>query len=334
MARRGPLPPPSRQVDLTPSRSHCRRCEAPLRADYTQTRTVFTLDGVTRLHLQIRRCQTRSCRAFHRPVRPEAEGAYALPGHLIGLDVLALVGALRYAEHRSVPEIHARLAERGVTLAERSVTNALARYDELLAVKLADKEHLRGVTAPQGRVLLALDGLQPDVGHEVLWVLRDVLSGAILTARSLLSSDQSELGALLRQVREALPVPIEGVVSDGQAAIRKAVAKELPGVPHQLCHFHYLREAARPLYEADRHAKKELKKSLRGIRRLEAELGDRADAQAEALRGYCAAVRAALTDDHRPPLRPSGLLLHERLEAITASLRRVVKKGGARPAAC
>jgi hypothetical protein len=25
-------------------------------------------------------------------------------------------------------------------------------------------------------------------------------------------------------------------------------------VPHQLCHFHYLREAAQPIYEADRHA--------------------------------------------------------------------------------
>jgi hypothetical protein len=33
-----------------------------------------------------------------------------------------------------------------------------------------------------------------------------------------------------------------------------------PDVPHQLCHFHYLREAAKPIYEADRHAKKELKK--------------------------------------------------------------------------
>jgi hypothetical protein len=33
---------------------------------------------------------------------------------------------------------------------------------------------------------LALDGLQPDVGHEVLWVVRDCLSGEVLLARSLL----------------------------------------------------------------------------------------------------------------------------------------------------
>ncbi len=37
------------------------------------------------------------------------------------------------------------------------------------------------------------------------------------------------------------------------------------GVPHQLCQFHYLREAAHPVFEADRHAKKELKKQVRGV---------------------------------------------------------------------
>lgn len=52
-------------------------------------------------------------------------------------------------------------------------------------------------------------------------------------------------------------MPIAGAVSDGQDAIRKAVKKALDGVPHQLWRFHYLREAARPIYEADRHAKKE-----------------------------------------------------------------------------
>ena len=90
-------------------------------------------------------------------------------------------------------------------------------------------------------------------------------------------------------------MPITGVVSDGQESIRKAVAKALDGVPHQLCHFHYLREATKPISEADRHAKKELKKRVRGIRPIdrtaekEAEQGED-DAAAEVVRGYCAAV--------------------------------------------
>jgi len=100
----------------------------------------------------------------------------------------------------------------------------------------------------------------------------------------------------------------------------------LPGVPHQLCQFHYLREAARPVYEADRQAKKELKKRVRGIRPIEHSLAGREDEEAQAIRGYCLAVRAALTDDGQPPLEAPGLRLQERLKAISDSLSQVAQK--------
>ena len=123
-------------------------------------------------------------------------------------------------------------------------------------------------------------------------------------------------------------MPVDGVVSDGQHSVRRAVQEALPEVPHQLCQFHYLREAAQPIFEADRHAKKELKKRVRGVRPIERAAEGRDDPEAEAVRGYCAAVRSALTDDGRPPLAASGLKLHRRLEAVAASLGRVEEKGG------
>ena len=190
----------------------------------------------------------RPALAIQRPYRPEAEGRLALPKHEFGLDIIALIGMLRYQGHQSVPEIHRTLRGRGVAVSERSVTNLLERYDELVALTVADIERRRAVFAAQGRVILALDGLQPDVGHEVLWVLREVLSGEVLLARSLLSATEADLRALLQEATAALPVPVAGVVSDGQHAIRNAVAKALPGVVHQLCQFHYLREAAKPVY--------------------------------------------------------------------------------------
>jgi hypothetical protein len=212
----------------------------------------------------------------------------------------------------------------------------LHRYEELVALRLADAPRLRARLAEQGGVILAIDGLQPDVGHEVLWVLRDVRSGAVLLARSLLSATEDDLAPLLAEVRDALAghagadgnddhpvVPIQGVISDGQHSIRNAVAHTLPGVPHQLCQFHYLREAARPIFAADRHAKKELKKRVRGVRPIERELEGRTDDAAEALRGYCLAIRSALTDDGRPPLAASGLKLKGRLQAVAQSLERL-----------
>ena len=104
----------------------------------------------------------------------------------------------------------------------------------------------------------------------------------------------------------------------------------LPAAAHQLCQFHYLREAAKPIFEADRHAKKELKKKVRGVRPIERKVEGRDDPEAKGVRGYCAAVRSALTDDGRPPRSAPGLVLKGRLGAVVASLDRVEEKRGCR----
>jgi len=330
MGRVSARPQPERERVLIPTRQACPGCGGHMRLRYENRRNLVTLSGPVRLRLRIRRCEAPGCPRFHTPYRPEAECTLALPQHEFGLDIIARVGVLRHREHRSVPEIHALLREQGVAIAERSVTNLLDRYDELLATSLTSVRRLRRMLKDQGGVILALDGLQPDVGHEVLWVVRDCLSGQVLLARSLLSATGRDLVPLLCEVAEAVGVPVLGVVSDGQTSVRRAVAEALPGVPHQLCQFHFLREAAHPVFEADRHAKVELKKQVRGVRPIERALEGREDAEAEVARGYCAAVRSSITDDGRTPLAASGLKLKARLEAVADSLERVAEKGAAR----
>jgi len=182
----------------------------------------------------------------------------------------------------------------------------------------------------QERVILAIDGLQPDMGHEVLWVIRDCLSGEVVLARPLLSAAQDDLAQLLQEVKGILPVPVFGVVSDGQQSLRKAITKVFPKVPHGLCHFHYLREAGRQIYAVDRQAKKELKKQVRGVRTLERKAAQREDELGGVIHDYCQAVRSALTYDGRPPLVASGLRLRARLIAITGSLAKKKEKRGFR----
>lgn len=328
MARTTTRPKATAHCTLLPLTTTCPACAESLFLDYYNQRTVSTLDDVLGLRLGIRRCHNPLCSRFHKPFRPEAEGRIALPHHEFGLDVVLLTGSLRYLEHKSIPEIHRHLLGRHLVLAQRSVCNLLDRYDELRSLAALDPARLHPLLLEEGRAILAIDGLQPDVGHEVLWVVRECLTGQILLAQSLLSSAQTDLADLLLRATDGLPVPVVAALSDGQRSIRNAVAIALPGVPHQLCQFHFLREAGTPIFEMDRHAKKELKKTVREIRAIEREVQDEEGPQAEAVLGYCEAVRSALTDDGRPPLDDKGLQLHERLEKITASLERVAEKGG------
>ena len=195
---------------------------------YEDFRKISTLEAVLGVTLQVRRCVNADGEGDHRPYRPESEGGLALPHHEFGLDVIAWMGARRYQNSCSLPEIHRDWQGQGVVMAARTVDHLLARYEEWVSVAL-EAPARRAALRQQGRLILALDGLQPAKGHEVLWVIREALVGLE-------------------------GVPVLGVISDGQHAVRQAVAEVLPGVAHQLCQFHDRREAGRPIGEADRHA--------------------------------------------------------------------------------
>src|SRR5947199_2045364 len=326
---RPPRPEATHAMTLTPLHESCQQCGQPLWVGYHGHRTVTKLDGLWKLTIVVRRCIQPECPCYHVAYRPEEEGGWALPHGEFGLEIIALIGRWRFREHRSVPEMHQGLLARGVSITERSVTHLMQRYEELVALRVRDHERIKARLQKQGRVILAIDGLQPDVGHEVLWVVRDCLSEEILLARPLLSSSQGDLTALLKEVKhqlDQLKVSVKGVISDGEETIGSAVAFVFPKVPHQLCQFHYLKDATEPLYEADRHAKTELKKHVRGVRPLERALEERSDREAEAMRGYCLAVRSALTADGRAPLSASGLTLQNRLTQISDSIARVEGK--------
>ena len=167
MPRRAPRPTAASHRLLDPEQRRCWLCDGPLWVAYHSHRTVTTLEGLVALTLVVRTCRNPDCARFHQPYRPEEEGALALPQAEFGLDVIALVGNLRFSQHRSVPEIHRALVERGVPIAERTVTHLLHRYEELVALHLADRTRLQRRLRDQGRVILALDGWQPDVPYGI-----------------------------------------------------------------------------------------------------------------------------------------------------------------------
>ena len=143
-------------------------------------------------------------------------------------------------------------------------------------------------------------------------------------AQNLLSSATGEIEKLIEQVKQ-LGVPIIGVISDKQHSICLAVERQLPGIPHQLCHYHYLKDLAKPVCEADRQLKKELKKQVRKIRSLEI-VAQQSNSSPEAaiVQDYCLAIRTVMGTERKYPLEFSGVELYQKLIQIANSLDRVL----------
>lgn len=257
------------KVRLRPEIKACPHCGSALVYSHpVWAKPIYELTGahfVTSLGF---RCANPGCAQPKTVYRSALGEALSIKGSTYGLDVVVHIGHLWLHEHRNRSEIHAQIRAH-VPLSERHVQNLFESYLALLRCEqAANLAQLPMLAQQQGGLVLSLDGLRPENGNESLYILREVLSGRVLWAVNLQEASQSALAALLQPVA-ALQLPILGVISDAQGSIRLAVAEVFPGVPHGFCHFHVLREAAKPIFAADRHMKKEIKKEVRGLRGVE-----------------------------------------------------------------
>jgi hypothetical protein len=322
------------RVRYRPEVRACPHCAAPLAYSHPVWRkTIQSLTGIEHVTSLGFRCGGGACgygRAVYRSARAEAR---QVKGSGYGLDVVVRIGHLRFTEHRTRAEIWRELDQHSpVAISERHVQNLLEVYLALLRASQRDVgAQVAATVAAHGGIILALDGLQPDQDTDQLWVVREVLSGAILGAAPLPSATAESLAGLLEPVRAA-GVPVLGVVSDAQAAIRLAVADVFPGVPHQLCQWHALREAAEPLWAADRRLVAEAKQALHGVQAVEAATRrrdpDGGDPASAVVLDAALALRQTVGERGALPFAFAAPRVVDGLAAVGQTLDRCLARGG------
>jgi hypothetical protein len=199
--------------------------------------------------------------------------AIAPPYLQVAWDVFTWIGHRRFARHWSVPQICSELCDsRAITVSEDAIEEYLARYEVMVAARHGDVEQLRKVYRKTKSLWLAIDGLQPEKGHETLYVVRELNRKRVWFAEPLLSSTTDEVRRLLlraREIAEFLGKPVAGWISDKQEAFVQGVAEIFPHSPHHYCQNHFLRDLAKPVLEQDSHAKVQMRRKVRGLRAIE-----------------------------------------------------------------
>jgi Transposase, Mutator family len=192
-----------------------------------------------------------------------------------------------------------------------------------------------------GGVIISIDGIQPDKGNETFYLVRDVLTGRLLAAENVSSSETEAMKRVLSPVVN-LGVAVLGVISDAQHTERLAVAQLWPEVPHQTCQVHYLREASQPIYEADRSMRTAMRKTIGnrlkktrnqmarqlGKGQEQAELATQGEQeQLQVLADYALGISTALNLEGNQPFEYAGIAAFDALEEVEQSLRQLGKKG-------
>ena len=161
-------------------------------------RRLFTLDGPVQLACKLNRCPNPLCLGHTTTKSPEIEPRIALPGWIIGWDVFCWIGHRRFARHWSIPQIRGELLDSyAIALSENSVANYVRRYQTMLAARQQDLDTLRSHYRGFEQIVLSIDGLQPEKGHETLYVVRELLGKRVWFAEALISASADEVRRLI-----------------------------------------------------------------------------------------------------------------------------------------
>src|SRR3954470_15025550 len=275
-------------------------------------RRLHTLEGPVQLVCKLNHCPDRACPGHAKTISPELEATIAPPFWAIGWDVFCWIGHRRCSRHMAVPLIRSELQDTyAIKLSDDAIEKYIQRYQVMLAARQQDPEALRHAYQSVPEIVLSIDGLQPEKGHETLYVVRELTGKRVWFAEALLSATATEERRLIARAKgwaESPGKPVAPWVSDKQDAFVTGIAAEFPGVPHRYCANHFLRDLARPVLEADSHAKVQMRQKVRGLRGIERPVLKRRQASVpeevavtapddpagDVVLEYCAAVRGIL----------------------------------------
>ncbi len=346
---------------------NCPACGRMMHICDHRYRRFHTLDGPVQLICKLNHCPDPACPGHAKTKSPELEITLALPQMAIGWDVFCWIGHRRCSRHMAISLIRSELLDDyAIKLSQDAIDEYIRRYQVMLAARQQDPESLRRQYESGAEIILCIDGLQPEKGHESLYVVRELTRKRVWFAEPLLSATEDEVRRLITKAKEwaeSLGTPVGLWMSDKQEAFVKGIAAQFPDVPHRYCDNHFLRDVAKPVLEVDSHAKVRMRKEVRGLRTIEqavlrrskAETKDELRPEAPEVTGtattttanpsptvvdpadsvvldYCAAVRGILNDDQGGPLHPPGLRMAEALGEVQESIQRNLdaKKGGSR----
>lgn len=329
------------KVFYRPEIHKCLECQKSLKRSSTLSqRTVVTLHGVIKVVHGGYSCKNPKCRAQKRTYRSAEADALALPGFTFGLDIVLLAGKLHLGNHQTVDEVHEeisrRLAPLGVSISRREVTYLFDAFSTLLRATCdlkSDEEWKKEVEKNSG-IIVSIDGIKPDQGNETIYIVRDMLTGRLLTAENTIDNSTERIKQILAPVL-SLSVPVLGTISDAQEAEVQALLQLWPDAPHQTCQFHALRDAGAKVMAEDRRVKKEIRKQIQSrAKSLRSEIKEQMEHAGEVekvqlgILDECAlGLQAVLNQDSIAPFDYKGIEAYDILDDIADKLEKVKKKG-------
>jgi hypothetical protein len=224
----------------------CPRCHTRLKVYRTDIRKIYMLDiGQCKAHRSFMYCSDCEC------VFPSEDFAKWVPPYAnVGYDVMVLAGRLILCEHHTINETVLELKRRNVHISSSQVAYLSQRFIIYLSILHQQSASLlKRHIIEKGGYILHVDGTCDGASPHLVSAI-DEVSNFVLANVKVPGESKEQLVPFLHQIKEQYAEPL-AVSSDMGRGLLTSIAEVFPGVPHFICHFHFLRDIGKDLMEKE-----------------------------------------------------------------------------------
>ncbi len=252
----------------------CLSCGKKLIRVSSSDRYLSTKIDRIRAFVEVYECKNKKCALFAKKIRPTELTNQVFPGLSYGIDLVSEMGIMRFSEKKTIPEIHETLLRRypHIEITERHTDNVIQKF--MMVIEAAGehpvitRKRLLKKNKDLKGIVISIDGIQPEQGNEILYIIREYLTGEILFAKFLEFSDREsmkkEVFEKLKLLSEKIDLPILGFIVDKQKVFTQVIEELFPGTPIQHCQSHFLKDLRKPMREKDSEMARNVKKNFAG----------------------------------------------------------------------
>jgi len=191
-----------------------------------------------------------SCKGCHKVFGSNELRKLVADGCTFGYDVMVYTGNALFLRHRNVQEVMDELAFKNIFISASEISCLGKKFVAYLAVshrKCANK--IRAAMNMNGGYVLHLDSTCANKDPFLMTGL-DSITEIVLGNVKLPSEKAEKIIPFLEQLVSIFGPPV-ATVHDMGHGILKAVATVFPGAPDFICHFHFLRDIGKDLFETE-----------------------------------------------------------------------------------
>jgi len=231
------------KLNFYPATPYCD-CGASTTIIKTREKTIVTLDIG-----KFKAIETQTiCQYCKKKYRSDELRALTPHGGKFGFDVIEYIGKALFVRCQNETEIKAELATRNVRICASEIGFLGKRFIVYLSLAHRDSEaELKHYMDSKGGYILHMDGTCEGSSLHLFSCI-DEISNIVLGNRKMPTEDSQYIVPLLENLKEAYGNPI-ALVHDMGGAILKSVESVFPEIADFICHFHFLRDLGKDLFD-------------------------------------------------------------------------------------